>query len=193
MLSDCVMESLEKEDGDGGERATFLRFDVSPPLTPPNSPTQSGPLRSALRRALSVGQADKRGHGPLVPSAARVDLAGDDASATATPLLSHLPSSANLVALDEEPDAAARVQAGRKGGVVCLSRAPLLLLLLYGFVCSLDLLTTSFRLMAGKAAGAYVGSSRLHSPQKILISGPFHRICGRGTHTNTCSGTLIHC
>ena len=164
------MESLEKEDGDGGglgdERATFLRFDVSPPLTPPNSPTmQSGPLRSALRRALSVGQADKRGHGPLVPSAARADLAGD-ASATATPLLSHLPSSANLVALDEEPDAAARAAAGRKGGVACLSRAPLLLLLLYGFVCSLDLLTTSFRLMAGKAAGAYVGSSRLHSPQK---------------------------
>ena len=150
------------EDGDGGdERATFLRFDVSPPLTPPNSPTmQSGPLRSALRRALSVGQADKRGHGPLVPRAARVvDLAGDDASATATPLLSHLPSSANLVALDEEPDAAARAAAGRKGGVACLSRAPLLLLLLYGFVCSLDLLTTSFRLMAGKAAGTYVDSS----------------------------------
>ena len=86
-----------------------------------------------------------------MPSAARVDLAGE-ASATATPLMSHLPSSANLVALDEEPDAAARA-AGRKGGVACLSRAPLLLLLLYGFVCSLDLLTTSFRLMAGKAAG----------------------------------------
>ena len=153
------MDSLETEDGEGGsggdERATFLRFDVSPPLTPPNSPTQSGPLRSALRRALSVGQADKRGHGPLVPSAARVDTAGDDASATATPLLSHLPSSANLVALDEEPDAPAR-EAGRKGGVACLSRAPLLLLLLYGFICSLDLLTTSFRLMAGKAAGTYV-------------------------------------
>ena len=159
MLSDCVMESPEMEDGDGGdERATFLRFDISPPLTPPNSPTmQSGPLRSALRRALSVGQADKRGHGPLVPSAARADLAGD-ASATATPLLSHLPSSANLVALDEEPDGAARAQAGRKGGVACLSRAPLLLLLLYGFVCSLDLLTTSFRLMAGKAAGTWLYS-----------------------------------
>ena len=153
------MDSLETEEG-GGEEATFLRFDAaSPPLTPPNSPTNSGPLRSALRRALSVGQADKRGHSPLVATqSARsggggggvVDLG--DSSAT-TPMMSHLPSSANLMALEEEPNAA---QTGRKGAVACLSRVPLLLLLLYGFVCSLDLLTTSFRLMAGKAAGMFV-------------------------------------
>ena len=153
------MDSLETEEG-SGEEATFLRFDAaSPPLTPPNSPTSSGPLRSALRRALSVGQADKRGHSPLVATqSARsggggvVDLG--DSSAT-TPMMSHLPSSANLMALEEEPDAAQT--GGRKGAVAaCLSRVPLLLLLLYGFVCSLDLLTTSFRLMAGKAAGMLV-------------------------------------
>ena len=155
MTSECVvMESLESEEDGGNERATFLRFDVSPPLTPPNSPTNSGPLRSALRRALSVGQADKRGHSPLV-APPRGDQPGDS-SAEATPMMSHLPSSANLVALEEEPSGAQTT--GRRGAVACLSRVPLLLLLLYGFVCSLDLLTTSFRLMAGKAAGMFVCS-----------------------------------
>ena len=157
-----VMESLESEEDGGNERATFLRFDVSPPLTPPNSPTNSGPLRSALRRALSVGQADKRGHGPLVaPPRGGVDPG--DSSAEATPMMSHLPSSANLVALEEEPSGA---QTGRRGAVACLSRVPLLLLLLYGFVCSLDLLTTSFRLMAGKAAGMFVCSLPLSCAPK---------------------------
>ena len=160
MKSECVMDSIEAEGGGGGGEATFLRPDTSPPLTPPNSPTNSGPLRTALRRALSVGQAHStallKGHSPLVASQnarSSGDL-GDSSSAT-TPMMSHLPSSANLIALEEEPNGA---QSGRKGAVACLSRVPLLLLLLYGFVCSLDLLTTSFRLMAGKAAGMFVMS-----------------------------------
>ena len=38
-------------------------------------------------------------------------------------------------------------------GCASLMRLPLMLLCLYFFVCSLDLLSTSFRLMAGKTAG----------------------------------------
>ena len=179
MKSDRNMDSLATERGEGGgasERATFLRFDISPPLTPPNSPTASGPLRSALRRALSVGQADKRGHGPLVPSIMSGGGGGaemGDSSAT-TPMMSHLPSSANLMALEKE-EGATVAQTGRKGAVSCLSRLPLLLLLLYGFVCSLDLLTTSFRLMAGKASGMLVDFLS-PSPCHMILPYPLNKL-----------------
>ena len=146
------MESLEMEGGGGGE-ATVFRDSFSPPLTPPNSPTHSGPLRTALRRALSVGQAHStallKGHSPLVASQAR-----GGADADAAPMMSHLPSSASLMALEEGPATpAASAQSRRQRAAACAFRVPLLLLLLYGFVVSLDLLTTSFRLMAGRAAG----------------------------------------
>jgi hypothetical protein len=39
--------------------------------------------------------------------------------------------------------------------VLNLMKVPTLLLLLYIFICSLDFLSTSFRLIAGKAAGIY--------------------------------------
>ena len=142
-------------EGDGGSsssggEATSFRDSFSPPLTPPNSPTNSGgPLRSALRRALSVGQAQSTVHSPLFVSQARGGGAADGAA-----LMSHLPSSANLMALEEGAVApAASAQTRRQRAAACAFRVPLLLLLLYGFVLSLDLLTTSFRLMAGRAAG----------------------------------------
>ena len=42
-----------------------------------------------------------------------------------------------------------------KSVIVNILKVPALLLLLYVFICSLDLLSASFRLMAGKAAGEH--------------------------------------
>ena len=55
-------------------------------------------------------------------------------------------------------------------GCASLMRLPLMLLCLYFFVCSLDLLSTSFRLMAGKTAGkqfSYDSTSHNLSLSKI--------------------------
>ena len=50
-----------------------------------------------------------------------------------------------------------------------MGRIMLILLLLYIFICSLDLMSVSFRLIAGKAAGKEIGGGGSLSPEYSLI------------------------
>jgi hypothetical protein len=93
-----------------------------------------------------------------------------------TPDVSAMPSSANLLGMEAAASeqrrrqnairqlsvslhiphsAKSRTKEVAKSTLTGLARLPALLLLLYIFVCSLDFLTTAFRLIAGKAAGVY--------------------------------------
>ena len=105
---------------------------------------------------------------------------GDESSKDVTPIMSALPSSANLLSLKDTKktghvppnprrlqrqisecislpqgaqDSGDGAQGGAKGSLLKFLKLPCLLLLLYLFICSLDFLSTAFRLIAGKAAG----------------------------------------
>lgn len=109
-------------------------------------------------------------------------LQSADSSKDVTPIMSALPSSANLLNLKDTrksghvppvgprriqrqiseclpPSAMAIVDPSQRSPacvrsyLVGLSKIPALLLLLFLFICSLDFLSTAFRLIAGKAAG----------------------------------------
>ena len=94
--------------------------------------------------------------------------ASAEESRDVTPVMSALPSCANLITLEAQAakaqgdnliqrqlslPAPAKAKTTVKNILMGLLRLPLLLLLLYFFICSLDLLSTGFRLIAGKAAG----------------------------------------
>jgi hypothetical protein len=152
LSSDNVASSRDKWITPLKMRDASVYFETSPPLTPPNSPT-NGALRAALKRTLSMGPANavppyKPQHRPLVMPVASSSL-------ESTPDVSAMPSSANLIAFDETDgeELKTTTTTAREKAFACLSRLPMLLALLYCFVCLLDFLTTSFRLMAGRAAG----------------------------------------
>ena len=137
------------------------------PPTPPSTPTRNtGPIIEKLRNFLPsmINHNPEASNKHLrIPAGLSAAFAADDkdtstnvspmmTSTNVTPLMSTLPSSANLISMSKTPETE-EPKTKTKEALRVAARVPALLLLLYLFVCSLNFLTTSFRLIAGKAAG----------------------------------------
>lgn len=139
----------------------------------------------SLLKTFSRGSSNSNGNGNnscLDPDEQQLHQQSMLSTTTDTPLMSALPSSADLLGLEQQhgrgltggvaprrlhrqisecvplpltlppPNPAKRAEFCRNLAMG-VARVPALLGLLYLFVCSLDFLSTSFRLIAGKAAG----------------------------------------
>ncbi|XP_077080344.1 sodium-dependent phosphate transport protein 2A [Siphateles boraxobius] len=75
---------------------------------------------------------------------------------------------------------------GRSSPFVSLLRVPLLLLLLYGFVCSLDVLSSAFQLAGGKVAGdIFKDNAILSNPVAGLMVGILVTVLVQSSSTST--------
>ncbi|KAL2095224.1 hypothetical protein ACEWY4_009943 [Coilia grayii] len=77
-------------------------------------------------------------------------------------------------------------EGGLTAGVVSLSKVPLLFLLLYVFICSLDVLSSAFQLAGGKVAGdIFKDNAILSNPVEGLVVGILVTVLVQSSSTST--------